>query len=653
VVVGAVLATDGKLLVSTRGRTLSICMDPSTGRSEAIPVGPFDGPGTCIEIVLGGPLEPTPDDLDMAVIAIAAAKSKGKRYTGRSSPHWYDTDPFLELLRATPPDQTVREFIAQFDGCSARAGEITDGFAGRPARSLDREEARALLSRARGVAKVNPNRLGYIGKDAFSGAYYRKAYSRRFPRGSDGSSVTIPVVVEAWAELVPEGSDAIFMVNGTPSVARAVAYHAQKDKKTIIYGPDLTLELKTGKVGVLLHVNVISPRMPMTNDGKAPALAMLEPFLSEVIEKAVNKAKRMRPAADLKRDQKSVVFEHMEEQIRIASDNRRYRFNWRQVFYKIRPIVAKAIGEQLQWKNFEGIVNDYEREHGEEPMGYRDPRGTFYVPHSGESIPLGTLQVERFRRPDWHFNKVLIVEKEGFFEALKADGWPERNDCALMTSKGQPTRAARDLIDLIGESDEPVQAFALHDGDASGSKFFEALQEATGIRPRRSIEIVNLGLDPWEAVELAEQGIVDIEDVTYETRQDVAAYITKRDPKWGEWLQTHRVELNAFTMPQFIEWLNRKMSTYTGKLVPPAGVMADRLNDRVRQHIRDSYVAEALAEARIEERVAEAMAARSERMAGVVAELPDRVGEELQADPHQLWAEAVDKLAASVAKETA
>jgi hypothetical protein len=153
-------------------------------------------------------------------------------------------------------------------------------------------------------------------------------------------------------------------------------------------------------------------------------------------------------------------------------------------------------------------------------------------------------------------------------------------------------------------------------------------------------------------VEVAEQGIVEIEDHTYDSRQNVAAYVTERDPMWREWLQTHRVELNAFTMPQFFEWLDKKISDYTGKVVPPAAVMADRLNDRVRQHIRDSYVAKALADARIDERVDQAMAARSERMAGVAAGLPERVGEDLRNHPRQRWADVVEKLAATVAGET-
>jgi hypothetical protein len=79
---------------------------------------------------------------------------------------------------------------------------------------------------------------------------------------------------------------------------------------------------------------------------------------------------------------------------------------------------------------------------------------------------------------------------------------------------------------------------------------------------------------------------------------------------------------------------------------------ADQFNDRVRRHIRDSYEAEALAAARIDERVDQAMAARSERMAGVVAGLPDRVSEELRNHPRQRWVDVVEKLAATVAEET-
>ena len=43
----------------------------------------------------------------------------------------------------------------------------------------------------------------------------------------------------------------------------------------------------------------------------------------------------------------------------------------------------------------------------------------------------------------------------------------ERHDCAVMSSKGFSTRAARDLIDKLVEHDEPVEVFCAHDADAA------------------------------------------------------------------------------------------------------------------------------------------------------------------------------------------
>jgi hypothetical protein len=511
-------------------------------------------------------------------------------------------------------------------------------------------EAARLLSRAKLAAReVNPSRLGAIGEGAFAGAYAYNSCYTVLPRGADGGQVKLPVVVEAWADPAPEDSSAVFMVNATPCVVNASARYERKDKTTVVYGPGLKLVVKTGKTGICLYVNIITPYMPVTSDGKAPALGLFKHLLGPVVEKAAKRARRIQPRDDLKSNQKTVVFIHMEAQIKIVSDNRRYRFNWRQVFYRIRPIIKDTLGEDLDWGYFsQTLVTDYEREHGEERMAYRDPRGTFYAPHGGESFPLGTLQVEEFRRPTWQFNKVLYVEKEGFFEALKANGWPERHDCALISSKGQPTRAARDIIDLIGESDEPVQVFCLHDADAAGTLIFHSLQEETRARPRRNVEIVNLGLDPWEAVELAEAGIVEIENVAHDKRQGVADYV---DPKWAQWLQSHRVELNAFTTPEFIAWLNGKMAAFSGKVVPPAPILVERLDDQVRQRLHESIVERVLSEARVDDRVDEALASLSAKLAEVAADLPSQVDDDLQEDSQRHWADVVDEFAESIAEE--
>ena len=181
---------------------------------------------------------------------------------------------------------------------------------------------------------------------------------------------------------------------------------------------------------------------------------------------------------------------------------------------------------------------------------YREPRGSITHPHRDETITLGTLMVEEYERPAWTFNKLLYIEKEGAQEALKQDRWSERHDCAVMSSKGFSTRAARDLIDKLVEHDEPVEVFCVHDADASGTMIYQTLQEATKARGARKIKIINLGLEPWEAVEMGLE-VETLEET--KRRKPVADYVREHGGNWANWLQTHRVELNAMTTPQLIE----------------------------------------------------------------------------------------------------
>src|SRR5262249_13557695 len=130
----------------------------------------------------------------------------------------------------------------------------------------------------------------------------------------------------------------------------------------------------------------------------------------------------------------------------------------------------------------------------------RDNRGVLIHPHGGEQIQLGTLSVEQYQRPRWQFNKILYCEKEGLFPVLRDARWPERHDCALLTSKGFATRAARDVLDLLGDADEPLIFLCIHDADASGTLIWDKLQNATKARPARKVRVINLGLEPEEAL---------------------------------------------------------------------------------------------------------------------------------------------------------
>ena len=240
--------------------------------------------------------------------------------------------------------------------------------------------------------------------------------------------------------------------------------------------------------------------MPITSDGKAPDLGLFVKEIGAAVTIATKKAQRAAPK-DKRVSQKDVVLDNLEQAIADASGDGEYRFNERQIFYQLRPIVLEETGQALLIGNFKVILTDYEAEHGEIPGMYREPRGSIYHPHRGDSIPLGTLTVEEYDRPVWTFNKLVYIEKEGFSEALKDSGWANRHDCALMSSKGYTTRAARDLVDKLAEHDEPCTIYCVHDADAWGTMIYQTFQAATKARGARKVRIVNLGLEPWEAVE--------------------------------------------------------------------------------------------------------------------------------------------------------
>jgi hypothetical protein len=380
------------------------------------------------------------------------------------------------------------------------------------------------------------------------------------------------------------------------------------------------------------------------SDGKAPDL---KPFLGEIhaaVSKAVRKA--YRPEAGGRNSQKDIVLDNLDDVVAEVSGGGRYRFNQRQLLYRLRPIVRNELGDDLTTTNFAAIITDYESENGEIPGMYREPRGTIYHPHREETITLGTLMVEDYERPAWTFNKLVYIEKEGFSEALKGERWAERHDCALLSSKGFTTRAARDLVDLLAEHDEPVTIFCVHDADAFGTMIYQTFQEETKARGARKVRVINLGLEPWEALAMG----LEVETVPAgERRKPVANYVAQCDESegdWADWLQTNRVELNAMTTPEFIAWLDGKMAAYN-KLIPPADVLEAELDKRIKEKVRADITERILREAGLDDQVAAAVAAIEKPGAVVLAE---GIRNLFQQEPDREWRDHIESIAREAAE---
>jgi hypothetical protein len=123
VVAGAVLASDGSLVVTTRDRRI-VLRPERDGSTTVVSVKSVKRPvGTRVEINFGPALPCDEATLFWANVALHLARP-GSVFAGKSSPWWYDAAQFHELLYASG-NRPVRELIAQLDGCTGgKAGEI-------------------------------------------------------------------------------------------------------------------------------------------------------------------------------------------------------------------------------------------------------------------------------------------------------------------------------------------------------------------------------------------------------------------------------------------------------------------------------------------------------------------------------------------------
>ena len=200
------------------------------------------------------------------------------------------------------------------------------------------------------------------------------------------------------------------------------------------------------------------------------------------------------------------------------------------------------------------------------------------------------------------------------------------------------------MLDLLGYADKDLQVFCIHDAAAFGTRIDQALQEETDARPGRKVEVINLGLDPWEAVEMG----LEVEKVNRKGKREATVGDYVDDPYWHDWLQENRIELNAMSTPQFLEWLDRKFEPYAGKVVPPPEVLEAHLAAVVREFLRERITAEVLARADIAGKVERAYRMHEPDILRLNPILGDAIVQHLGIHPADLWDEPMWAMALSI-----
>jgi hypothetical protein len=295
------------------------------------------------------------------------------------------------------------------------------------------------------------------------------------------------------------------------------------------------------------------------------------------------------------------AWEIMEEAYLKASAGGTLPVKPRQIMYAARGYIQQRTGKKLDDRYFcQTILPDYcsIRGHEIEWDIVWDARGNLIEPHTNRQVPLGTLEVRDYVAggesrylvyeshggwktcgPDDRFGAVLFVEKEGFMPLFRAVKLAQRYDLAIMSTKGLSTTAARQLVDhLVGEKKVPV--FCIRDFDLDGFKIAGTLREGTRRYSWRSRGAIDLGLrgediETWELEreEVFYRGagghlLDDKEAIRRKIKPTVLSY--GGNGTEVEILLTHRVELNAFSSDQLVEWIEGKLEEHGVKKVIPS-----------------------------------------------------------------------------------
>lgn len=652
VVAGAVAASQGSLIVETRGHRLVLHIDDGTGLTsveadEPIPVTT----GTVVRVMLGNGLRfrGVEDQFIQPAIGIARL---GKSYDGASSPHWYSDKGLHRLLQCVEPDTTTVGAVV------ADLGFVLDD--DRHARDLSRDDAAEVLAHLqRAIPPVAPASLGYIGPDAFADSYAIKTGVAAI------GGARIPFVIEVWAvccrseERGQGEAEIALFVNRSPNFAEIAG---------AIYGGDLILKgcgirewvegVGTGSYRII--VSIIVPFVELAGDGKAPALSPFRRTICEVVGRAAKAAHRAMARPPTAVSIKEAAWAAMEQAYAESSDDGdggSLPANARQVMYAARPeILARTGKDRLDDKYFtQVLLPDYIAANPYQCADWDvvfDARGHFVEPHTGRSIPIGTVSVREYvgdrsrtepavtlngdalyptSGPQNRFRNILFIEKEGFDALLDRARIAARYDLGVMSCKGMSVTAARLLLDRLAPLIDRI--FVFHDFDIAGFSIFGTL--ATDGRRyvyKNAVNMVDLGLRLADVETMALQS----EPVQVKDWQKRRITLAKHGATRNEiaFLRDRRVELNALSSRQLVDLIERKLADHgVEKVVPADDIIEGHARRLIEQHLAE----QALDEIR-REITAKAKSVR------LPDDLKDRLREVLQREPEMSWDAALSRI---------
>jgi hypothetical protein len=337
----------------------------------------------------------------------------------------------------------------------------------------------------------------------------------------------------------------------------------------------------------------------------------------------------------------------MEECYMKASDNNRLPATARQIFYVARPLIEEQTDKPLSYAYFsQTLLPNYINERGVDWDVVYDDRGHFTEPHTKRVIGLGTLNVRAYLSrvarlklekadfapasiktcgPNGSFGAVLYVEKEGFMPLFERVTLAERYDIAIMSSKGMSVTAARELVDRLCGGTVPL--LVLHDFDSAGIIIKDTLENDTRRYNYTSPpNVIDLGLHHGDISNLpSEPNNSNISD----ERLSQAGL----DQDAIDFLRTQRVELNAMTSRQLVNFVEAKLKQHGITKVIPSGETLAKAYEMFAASDRLSEAFEEMKEKLLED--------ESEESIKVPKDLEARIRKTFAQHPEITWHRAV------------
>jgi DNA topoisomerase VI subunit B len=505
---------------------------------------------------------------------------------------------------------------------------------------------RLLAAMKEATREVVPQRLGLIGEDHFRKTLValgvsENSFEYKKKLGSEGG---LPFAVEAAfgsKRTLDHERDLLLGLNFSPTF-KVPSDHLESVLGDCWIGERDSVVLAVHQVSPRLMFTSLGK-------GDIEDAPAVRDALSDLVERVTRRYHKMKARAfrqqeqqirqehldelDQKRSEKEQIkqaaYSVMAQAYALASGNGTLPANARQMMYAARPLVLKITGDKC-WKNTayftQKLLPYYVEEYPEQTKGWDvhfDARGHLLEPHAQSRLSLGTLEVRAYLRrwqekqsadldvrvptdfptcgPANRYRFALFVEKEGFDVLLDRSGIANRFDIAIFSTKGVSTTTARELVDRLSQAG--VTTLIVHDFDKSGLTIMHTLVHDTWrYQFKTPPKYVDLGLrladvqemklesepipekmqfkDPREV--LREYGASEEEcDFLVEKKQ-----LAFKNGKPRRVYAGKRVELNAMTAPQFINWLERKLIAAGAQKVIPndttLGIAYRRAKDAVR-----------------------------------------------------------------------